>query len=111
MRKPLVITMAAVALGGCGSATAATPDSKNPAHCVAAFGYAAHLFTKGNQRSLATKMMSRAETELQKASQAGRDREDVISESRRFAKALIGQDRPEQMDRLVLGCLKQQDAS
>ena len=41
MRRVLAIVLISVVLAGCGNATAAEPDSRNPVHCAAALNMAA----------------------------------------------------------------------
>ena len=98
-------------LSGCCSATAATPDSKNPAHCIAAFAYASHLSTQNNRGGLASELMIRAEAEVQRAATGGRDCEEVIREARTFSRAFLAQNRQGLMGQLVLGCLHRQDTA
>ena len=71
MKRVSVVTSGALALAACGQAVAVTPDSKNPAHCLAAFNYANYWFKVGHSPDDARAMMARGIFELNKIKATG----------------------------------------
>lgn len=61
-----------ICLAACSSPSSVEPNSKNPAHCVAAFNYAAYWFGQGkkDERRI-TQMKVRAFFELDKIKSSG----------------------------------------
>lgn len=98
-----------IPLAACGSASASTPDSTNPAHCLAAFHYARTIALKGQpaDMSLAVQSTARSLYEMRRLKARG-----LFEDGRAEGEALLSRNAKDEkvMMGLVLDCAKQQDA-
>jgi hypothetical protein len=108
MRGVLVITGACLFLTGCGSAAASEPDSRNPAHCIAALNMAAawNENDKSSPHPEWTEQYRAAMVyEMEKLKKSGRSVEDAKAEGVAFTKAYWKDSR---MPSFVLECVRAQ---
>ena len=91
----------------CSPASAVLPDSGNPAHCIAAFHYAAYAFKTGGQPNRATPMVVRAIFEMEKLKASGTSEAAAREESTKLTKAYANDH--EAMMALVRACGAAQD--
>jgi len=108
MKRVSVVTSGALALAASGQAVAVTPDSKNPAHCLAAFNYANYWFKVGHSPDDARAMMARGIFELNKIKATGGSVAVAKDEATELTKAHA--DNEKQMDALFVACGSAQDA-
>ena len=108
MKRVFMVASGVVALAACGQAVAVTPDSKNPAHCVAAFNYGAYWFNVGKRPDKATAMVARAMFEMNKIKSKGGSLADAKAEGMALTKAYA--DNAKEMDALFIACGSAQDA-
>jgi hypothetical protein len=109
MRRTIAIILAGSALAACARASAAFPDSHNPAHCYAAFNYAAYWMGRGDKYpEKVTQMWARAIFEAKKAQSTGESTKALYDEAAALTKAnakdLDG------MDALVVDCMNAQNS-
>jgi len=102
--RNLVVVAAMIGLAGCSNATAASPDSNNPAHCLAAFDYNAHWFKVGNQPEKVAEYLARGLYVLEKVKSEGGSQAHVLSEAKEFSAGHVKDSK--QMDALGLACGK-----
>lgn len=108
MWRTSALITAVTALTACSQAAAVVPDSRNPAHCIAAFHYYAYWMNKGDQPRKATGMMARAIFEMNKIKAVGGSVAAAKAEGIALTKAYAANER--QMDALFLACGSAQDA-
>jgi hypothetical protein len=110
MRFGIILASAIVAsaVAACGQAAAVVPDSRNPAHCIAAFNYAAYWFNKGNRPEKVTGMMARGIFEANKINASGGSLAKAEAEGKALTQAYAKD--AEKMDALFLACGSAQDA-
>jgi hypothetical protein len=107
--RPLLLVLAPAVLAACAPAAAAAPDSTDPAHCIAAFNYAA-FWLKQNERAgpeRVTDMVARAIYELDKIKAAGGSVADAHERGRALTVRYAAD--PKAMDALFLACGRAQD--
>jgi len=106
MRGILTIAAASLVLNGCGKAVAAAPDSRNPAHCIAALTMA-QAWNDADKSSphpeYSAQYKAIAAYEMEKVKEGGGSVEDTIKEAVAFNHAYHKY--PRAVDVLV-GCLK-----
>jgi hypothetical protein len=108
MRAFPIFVVAATALAGCAKASAAEPDSRNPAHCIAAMNFSAFWLGKNNKYpEKVTEVRARALFEAQKIKASGGSMEAAKAESDALTRA-FGNDL-EKMNALSLACGVAQD--
>lgn len=89
MIRSFAIASLALALAGCNRAVAATPDPRNPAHCIAAFSYGAVWLRKGADLRAVIGVQARAAYEMAKLARDGRleaGRGEGIELTKRYAR-------------------------
>jgi len=101
-----IAILVSLALAGCGSVAAATADSKNPAHCVAAINHTNYWLRKSDNSELVLNGLARAVFELDKIRASGASLEKAKAQAEALTQSL--QD-PEKMNALALECLTAQD--
>ena len=106
MRGVLAITAAAIVMSGCGKAVAAAPDSRNPAHCIAALTMAqawndADKSSRHPEHSAQYRTI--VEYEVEKIRKSGGSVHDLIEEAVAFNHAF--KDDPRVAD-IVMECLR-----
>jgi hypothetical protein len=104
MRAVLAVMAASVCLSGCGKAAAAVPDSRNPAHCIAAYAYGEYKFKSVNNTKELTELMARSAFELRKAVASGKSQSDVISEAHSFTTSFISEKNKDKIGDLFIAC-------
>ena len=108
MKGIFIVASGAIALAACGRAVAVTPESKNPAHCLAAFNYGAYWFNVGKRPDKATAMVARAMFEMNKIEAKGGSLSDAKAEGMALTKAYANN--AKEMDALFLACGQAQDS-
>ena len=108
MKRVLIVASVVVALAACGRAGAVTPDSKNPAHCIAAFNYGAYWFKVGKRPEKVTAMVARGMFEMNKIKANGGSVADAKAQGTALTKAYA--DDAKAMDALFIACGSAQDA-
>ena len=98
----LFLAAACVSLVGCRNATAASPD--NPAHCLAAFNYAAYWFKVGNEPDKVAQELAHGLYVIEKVKSDGGSGSDVVAEAKRFSVAHVKNSK--EMGALYLACGK-----
>lgn len=100
----IILAAAAIGLAACGEATVASPDSNNPAHCLAAFDYDAYWFKVDNQPKKVAEYIARGLYVMQKVKSSGGSQAQVLAEAKQFS---VGHAKDsKQMDALGLECGK-----
>jgi hypothetical protein len=108
MRSMFAIMAAALALVACAKASAAEPDSNNPAHCIAAMNFSSYWLAKGNKYpDKVVEVRARSLFEVQKIKSAGRSLATAHAESAALTKAYGNN--LEAMNALFLDCGLAQD--
>ncbi len=102
-----ILTLASLVLAGCDRAAAVELDSRNPAHCLAAFQYAAHWFDIGKRPVKVRAMAARWVYEMERVSASGRSPDEAKAQAKRISES-YGDDSKE-MDALFLSCGQAQD--
>jgi hypothetical protein len=102
--RNLVVVAALIGLAGCSNATAARPDSSNPAHCLAAFNYNAYWFKVGHQPQKVAEYLARGLYVLEKVKSGGGSQAQVLSEAKQFSVEHVKDSK--QMDALGRACGK-----
>jgi hypothetical protein len=103
--RSLTIVGICVVLAGCGTAVAAEPDSRNPAHCYAALNFGNYWLRKGgNHADKVAEGEARMLFEMSKS----RSRENFLADGQALTRT-YGNDR-EKMNTLLLGCLQAEEA-
>lgn len=86
---------------------AVVPNSNNPAHCIAAFSYYAHLLRNAGRPELATEMLARGMYEKERITTTGgsweKAKADVLAVTEAYARDA------KQMDALFVACGETQD--
>jgi hypothetical protein len=106
MHRFTAIAAASLIAAGCSSASA-TPNSQNPAHCVAAINYTNFWLRQGGKTELLINGTARAVFVLNQIRASGASLKEAKAEGARLTKA-IGND-PERMNALAVECLEAQD--
>lgn len=104
--RNLVMVAALMGLAGCGNTPAASANSNNPAHCLAAFNYNAYWFKIGNQPEKVAEYIARGLYVLEKAKSAGASQTHVLSEAKQFSVRHVKDSKV--MDAVGLACGKTQ---
>lgn len=107
MRLALVAIWLGV-VGGCSPAAALAPDSKKPAHCIAAFNYGAYWFRVGKQPGKVTQMIARGLYEMQKLKASGASEAAAKAEGKALTEAYANNAKV--MDSLFEACGTAQDS-
>jgi hypothetical protein len=102
----LFLAAACMSLASCRSAAAASPDSNNPAHCLAAFNYAAYWFKVGNEPDKIAQELAHGLYVMEKVKSDGGSASDVLAEAKQFSLAHVKNSK--EMDALYLACGKAQ---
>jgi hypothetical protein len=106
MRGVLAIVVASALLSGCGKAVAAAPDSRNPAHCIAALSMA-QAWNDADKSSrhpeYSAQYRAIAQYEVDKIRKSGGSVHDTIEESVAFNHAYAKD--PRVVD-VLMGCMK-----
>ena len=108
MKRAVIVASTVIALVACGRARAETPDSKNPAHCIAALNYGAYWFNVGKRPDKVTAMVARGIFEMNKIKASGGSVADAKAEGMALTKAYA--DNEKEMDALLVACGSAQDA-
>jgi len=98
----ILLAAASMSLASCSGAVAATPDSNNPAHCLAAFNYDAYWFRVGHEPEKVAEYLARGLYLLAKVKSAGGSPASVLAESKQFSREHVKNDK--EMDALSLAC-------
>ncbi|GAA3901918.1 hypothetical protein GCM10022276_20820 [Sphingomonas limnosediminicola] len=108
MRNPIVIAVLVTA-AGCNNARAASPDSSNPAHCIAAMNFEAYWLSKNPKHadSLA-EVRARSLFEAQKIKASGASLKAAAAEGAALTKAYAND--ADKMNALALACLRAEDS-
>jgi hypothetical protein len=104
--RPLFLAAASMSMVGCGSATAAGPGSNTPAHCLAAFNYAAYWFKVGNEPDNVAQELAHGLYVMEKVKSDGGLASDVLAEAKQFS--LAHAKNSKEMGALYLACGKAQ---
>ena len=99
----LFLAAASISLASCGNATAA---SNNPAHCLAAFNYAAYWFKVGNEPDKVERQLAYGLYVMEKVKSDGGSASEVLAEAKQFSVAHVKNSK--EMDALYLACAKAQ---
>ena len=100
--RNLVMVTALMGLAGCSNATAASADSHNPAHCLAAFNYNAYWFKVDNQPEKVAEYLAQGLYVLEKVKSAGGSQAQVLSDAKQFSVGHVKDSKA--MDALGLAC-------
>ena len=106
MRKILVLAATAVVLTSCGRAAAEAPDSNNPAHCLAAFHYAAYWFAVGKEPDKVAQELAKGLYVMQRVKADGGSPPAVLAEAKQFTSTHVKNSKD--MDALFIACSKAQ---
>lgn len=108
MRAVIVVIAAGTALAGCSKAFAAQPDSRNPAHCIAAMNFSAYWLGRGNKYpDQVAEVRARWLFEGQKIKASGRSVDAAKAESAALTRAYGNN--LEKMNALGAACAKAED--
>ena len=95
-------------LSACSAAHSATPDSRNPANCIAAFNYGAYWFKLDHNERGVRNMRVRGSYEMAKWKADGRSKDEAISEAKKITELYAKNDAA--MDALFKACGSAQDS-
>ncbi|HYU94620.1 MAG TPA: hypothetical protein VE989_00460 [Sphingomicrobium sp.] len=110
MRSNGVIpSIVSVLISGCSAAhSATTPDSQNPAHCIAAFNYGAYWFRLDHNDRRVRNMYVRAAYEMEKLKAKGESATGALADGKVLTERYARDQ--DAMDRLFKACGDAQDA-
>jgi hypothetical protein len=96
-----------LAVSACSAAHSATPDSSNPAHCIAAFNYGAYWLKVARDDRGVRHMYIRGAFEMEKWKAGGHSAEEALVEGKAITERYV-RDRDAMM-RLLERCGEAQD--
>src|SRR3954452_5975108 len=109
MRSGLFSLMiAGCGVSACSPAYSSALDSKNPAHCIAAFNYGAYWFKIGHDDRRVRNMYVRGAYEMEKWKATGRDPKEALVEGKNLTRRYVRD--PGAMMQLFQQCGSAQDA-
>jgi hypothetical protein len=100
--------VAGAILSACSAAHSASPDSRNPAHCIAAFNYGAYWLKLGHKDRGVRNMYVRGAYEMEKVKASGRTASEALAEGKALTQRYARD--TDAMDRLFEECGQAQDA-
>ena len=100
----MFLALASFSLASCSYANAETPDSNNPAHCLAAFNYDAYWFKVGKDHEKVAYYLAQGAYVLERAQASGASQSEVIQGAKRFSTAYVKNGK--EMDALSIECGK-----
>ena len=102
----LLLASVSIVLAGCGNSTVASPDSNNPAHCLAAFNYYAYWFKVGHEPGKVAEELARGMYVMEQVKAAGISPSEVLAEGKEFTQMHVKNSN--EMDALYAACAKSQ---
>jgi len=108
MRRWALVAGALLPTSSCNRAAANAPDGNNPAHCIAAFNYAAYWFKVGHRPEKIIAMMARGAFEIEKVKARGASPAAALTEAKTFTQKYVKDQKT--MDALFVACGSAQDA-